>query len=154
MRHCCISKPRADAAAHDANELFMNFVNLFRYIGLCLLPAPIQSFYHTSLNCYTRKHDWLCFVNTSGKSTLSPPPSSLLHFSPHRPSAGHPTCLQFTDNMMQAVRTYQWQCIECKSCSICGTSENDVCTLTLILCGSKKKNCFTCLMSGDILHWI
>ncbi|XP_068197947.1 zinc finger protein DPF3 isoform X2 [Antennarius striatus] len=39
--------------------------------------------------------------------------------------SGHPTCLQFTDNMMQAVRTYQWQCIECKSCSICGTSEND-----------------------------
>lgn len=27
---------------------------------------------------------------------------------------------------MHAVRTYQWQCIECKSCSLCGTSENDV----------------------------
>ncbi|KAJ8290431.1 hypothetical protein GJAV_G00012790 [Gymnothorax javanicus] len=39
--------------------------------------------------------------------------------------SGHPTCLQFTDNMMQAVRNYQWQCIECKSCSLCGTSEND-----------------------------
>ncbi|MGH0128122.1 UNVERIFIED_CONTAM: hypothetical protein FKN15_011172 [Acipenser sinensis] len=37
----------------------------------------------------------------------------------------HPTCLQFTVNMMQAVHTYQWQCIECKSCSLCGTSEND-----------------------------
>ncbi|MBN3274121.1 DPF3 protein, partial [Polyodon spathula] len=40
-------------------------------------------------------------------------------------SSGHPTCLQFTVNMMQAVHTYQWQCIECKSCSLCGTSEND-----------------------------
>ncbi|XP_072297021.1 zinc finger protein DPF3 isoform X2 [Eucyclogobius newberryi] len=39
--------------------------------------------------------------------------------------SGHPSCLQFTENMMQAVRTYQWQCIECKSCSLCGTSEND-----------------------------
>uniref|UniRef100_A0A8C5HGZ4 Zinc finger protein DPF3-like n=1 Tax=Gouania willdenowi TaxID=441366 RepID=A0A8C5HGZ4_GOUWI len=39
--------------------------------------------------------------------------------------SGHPTCLQFTENMMQAVQTYQWQCIECKSCSLCGTSEND-----------------------------
>ncbi|KTG02372.1 hypothetical protein cypCar_00009650 [Cyprinus carpio] len=39
--------------------------------------------------------------------------------------SGHPSCLQFTDNMMQAVGTYQWQCIECKSCSLCGTSEND-----------------------------
>ncbi|XP_034018117.1 zinc finger protein DPF3 isoform X4 [Thalassophryne amazonica] len=39
--------------------------------------------------------------------------------------SGHPSCLQFTENMMHAVRTYQWQCIECKSCSLCGTSEND-----------------------------
>ncbi|KAJ8378139.1 hypothetical protein AAFF_G00247770 [Aldrovandia affinis] len=39
--------------------------------------------------------------------------------------SGHPTCLQFSDSMMQAVRTYHWQCIECKSCSLCGTSEND-----------------------------
>ncbi|ETE66771.1 Zinc finger protein DPF3, partial [Ophiophagus hannah] len=37
----------------------------------------------------------------------------------------HPTCLQFTANMTEAVKTYQWQCIECKSCSLCGTSEND-----------------------------
>ncbi|XP_073466552.1 zinc finger protein DPF3 isoform X4 [Aquarana catesbeiana] len=39
--------------------------------------------------------------------------------------SGHPTCLQFTVNMTEAVKTYQWQCIECKSCIICGTSEND-----------------------------
>uniref|UniRef100_A0A8B9MV78 Double PHD fingers 3 n=1 Tax=Accipiter nisus TaxID=211598 RepID=A0A8B9MV78_9AVES len=39
--------------------------------------------------------------------------------------SGHPTCLQFTTNMTEAVKTYQWQCIECKSCSLCGTSEND-----------------------------
>nr|XP_033809436.1 zinc finger protein neuro-d4 isoform X7 [Geotrypetes seraphini] len=38
---------------------------------------------------------------------------------------GHPSCLQFTVNMTAAVRTYRWQCIECKSCSLCGTSEND-----------------------------
>nr|XP_023833569.1 zinc finger protein neuro-d4-like [Salvelinus alpinus] len=39
--------------------------------------------------------------------------------------SGHPSCLQFTVNMTAAVRTYRWQCIECKSCSLCGTSEND-----------------------------
>jgi len=39
--------------------------------------------------------------------------------------AGHPTCLQFTENMKVAVKKYPWQCIECKSCTICGTSEND-----------------------------
>ncbi|KAG8547032.1 hypothetical protein GDO81_029296 [Engystomops pustulosus] len=39
--------------------------------------------------------------------------------------SGHPSCLQFTVNMTAAVRTYRWQCIECKSCILCGTSEND-----------------------------
>jgi len=39
--------------------------------------------------------------------------------------AGHPTCLQFTPNMKISVKEYPWQCIECKSCTICGTSEND-----------------------------
>nr|XP_057912410.1 zinc finger protein DPF3 isoform X3 [Doryrhamphus excisus] len=59
--------------------------------------------------------------------------------------SGHPTCLQFTDNMMHAVRTYQWQCIECKSCSLCGTSENDVRT-RLLRCGrfACAEEAFTC----------
>lgn len=39
--------------------------------------------------------------------------------------SGHPTCLQFTPNMMISVKRYRWQCIECKYCSICGTSDND-----------------------------
>lgn len=39
--------------------------------------------------------------------------------------SGHPTCLQFTDNMKISVKTYRWQCIECKCCSVCGNSEND-----------------------------
>ncbi|XP_071550683.1 zinc finger protein ubi-d4 B-like isoform X2 [Panulirus ornatus] len=39
--------------------------------------------------------------------------------------SGHPTCLQFTANMMKSVVKYRWQCIECKTCTLCGTSEND-----------------------------
>ncbi|XP_069947862.1 zinc finger protein ubi-d4 B isoform X6 [Cherax quadricarinatus] len=39
--------------------------------------------------------------------------------------SGHPTCLQFTAHMMVSVRQYRWQCIECKCCTLCGTSEND-----------------------------
>uniref|UniRef100_A0A8I3VYQ3 Double PHD fingers 2 n=1 Tax=Callithrix jacchus TaxID=9483 RepID=A0A8I3VYQ3_CALJA len=46
------------------------------------------------------------------------------------PTTGHPSCLQFTPVMMAAVKTYRWQCIECKCCNICGTSENDVCIPT------------------------
>ncbi|XP_021346607.1 zinc finger protein DPF3-like isoform X2 [Mizuhopecten yessoensis] len=39
--------------------------------------------------------------------------------------SGHPTCLQFTVNMIVSVKKYPWQCIECKSCGLCGTSDND-----------------------------
>lgn len=39
--------------------------------------------------------------------------------------SGHPTCLQFTQNMMISVKKYRWQCIECKCCTLCGTSDND-----------------------------
>ncbi|KAF2363686.1 Zinc finger PHD-finger [Trinorchestia longiramus] len=45
--------------------------------------------------------------------------------------SGHPTCLQFTTNMMKSVSNYRWQCIECKTCTLCGTSENDVSDLTV-----------------------
>lgn len=43
--------------------------------------------------------------------------------------SAHPTCLQFTPNMTASVKKYRWQCIECKSCGICGTSDNDVSSL-------------------------
>eukprot|EP00794_Sanderia_malayensis_P020399 gene20399-22412_t len=39
--------------------------------------------------------------------------------------SGHPSCLQFTDQLIIEVKKYKWQCIECKSCSLCGTSDND-----------------------------
>ena len=39
--------------------------------------------------------------------------------------SGHPSCLQFTDIMTMNVKKYNWQCIECKSCHLCGTSDND-----------------------------
>lgn len=46
--------------------------------------------------------------------------------------SAHPTCLQFTPNMITSVKKYRWQCIECKSCGLCGTSDNDVSVTILI----------------------
>uniref|UniRef100_A0A6G1S5X2 Zinc finger protein DPF3 n=1 Tax=Aceria tosichella TaxID=561515 RepID=A0A6G1S5X2_9ACAR len=39
--------------------------------------------------------------------------------------SGHPTCMNFTENILLSVKKYRWQCIECKSCGLCGTSDND-----------------------------
>uniref|UniRef100_A0A674P1Y9 D4, zinc and double PHD fingers family 2, like n=1 Tax=Takifugu rubripes TaxID=31033 RepID=A0A674P1Y9_TAKRU len=41
--------------------------------------------------------------------------------------SGHPTCLQFTPVMMAAVKTYRWQCIECKCCNFCGCGYHMYC---------------------------
>ena len=46
--------------------------------------------------------------------------------------SAHPSCLQFTANMIESVKKYRWQCIECKSCGLCGTSDNDVSTFLFI----------------------
>ncbi|XP_064403930.1 zinc finger protein ubi-d4 B-like [Halichondria panicea] len=39
--------------------------------------------------------------------------------------SAHPSCMQFSPALAVIVHTYRWQCIECKSCHFCGTSEND-----------------------------
>uniref|UniRef100_A0A914PRC5 PHD-type domain-containing protein n=1 Tax=Panagrolaimus davidi TaxID=227884 RepID=A0A914PRC5_9BILA len=39
--------------------------------------------------------------------------------------SGHPTCLKFSQNILISAKRHGWQCIECKSCAVCGTSEND-----------------------------
>ncbi|KPJ00794.1 Zinc finger protein neuro-d4 [Papilio xuthus] len=65
-----------------------------------------------------------------GEYPVSPPSSRQSPVSDtlgevHVNGTGHPTCLQFTVNMIVSVRKYRWQCIECKCCSVCGTSDND-----------------------------
>ncbi|CAL2036161.1 unnamed protein product [Caenorhabditis brenneri] len=39
--------------------------------------------------------------------------------------SGHPSCMNFNQNVTKIINRSGWQCLECKSCTICGTSEND-----------------------------
>ncbi|CAI2348343.1 unnamed protein product [Caenorhabditis sp. 36 PRJEB53466] len=39
--------------------------------------------------------------------------------------SAHPSCLNFNKNVTKIINRSGWQCLECKSCTICGTSEND-----------------------------
>lgn len=40
-------------------------------------------------------------------------------------SSGHPSCLRFSENIKISVQKYDWQCIECKTCSKCSTADNE-----------------------------
>lgn len=65
--------------------------------------------------------------------------------------SAHPTCLQFTARMVMSIKKYRWQCIECKSCALCGTSDNDV---SILPCNSQSViNRFLSLSGAAIVLW-
>ncbi|XP_064485045.1 zinc finger protein ubi-d4 A-like isoform X2 [Ornithodoros turicata] len=63
-------------------------------------------------------------LGDNGENKKTRQPEELVSCSDCGRSA-HPSCLQFTPNMTLSVKKYRWQCIECKSCGLCGTSDND-----------------------------
>ena len=38
---------------------------------------------------------------------------------------GHPACLKLSRELVLAIRTYAWKCMECKDCVMCGDPDND-----------------------------
>ena len=42
------------------------------------------------------------------------------------PSTGHPTCLKYSPELVERICTEPWQCIECKTCCLCGEGGNAV----------------------------
>ncbi|XP_071478163.1 uncharacterized protein [Diadema antillarum] len=46
-------------------------------------------------------------------------PEELVHCS-QCDNSGHPSCLEMNDELVKTIKTYPWQCMECKTCSQCG----------------------------------
>lgn len=38
---------------------------------------------------------------------------------------GHPSCLDMTMELVSMIKTYPWQCMECKTCIICGQPHHE-----------------------------
>ncbi len=32
---------------------------------------------------------------------------------------GHPSCLDMSEELVSEIQTYRWQCMECKTCTVC-----------------------------------
>ena len=39
-------------------------------------------------------------------------------------NSGHPTCLQYSDPLVERIRAEPWLCLECKRCMLCGQAAN------------------------------
>lgn len=40
--------------------------------------------------------------------------------------SGHPSCLQFSSELTATVKTYAWLCLECKGCTVCQRTDDEV----------------------------
>ncbi|GAB6028554.1 Histone acetyltransferase kat6b, variant 2 [Chamberlinius hualienensis] len=53
-------------------------------------------------------------------------------------TSGHPSCLKYTPEVTVKLRKVKWQCIECKTCILCGKKEP---TDTILFCDSCDRGC-------------
>ncbi|XP_066228914.1 PHD finger protein 10 isoform X2 [Saccopteryx leptura] len=67
----------------------------------------------------------LCGICLKGKeSNKKGKPEPLIHCSQCE-NSGHPSCLDMTMELVSVIKTYPWQCMECKTCIICGQPHHE-----------------------------
>ncbi|XP_032818677.2 PHD finger protein 10 [Petromyzon marinus] len=49
---------------------------------------------------------------------------SLVHCSQCE-NSGHPSCLDMSNELVAVIKTYPWQCMECKTCVVCGQPHHE-----------------------------
>lgn len=78
-------------------------------------PPPLQKMVQSSQNCVLCNHP-----PQLGRKGLD----QLLICTDCK-KGHHPECMNFSPTMTEAIKQYNWQCTDCKSCNKCGKSEND-----------------------------
>uniref|UniRef100_W5NEL2 PHD finger protein 10 n=1 Tax=Lepisosteus oculatus TaxID=7918 RepID=W5NEL2_LEPOC len=80
-----------------------------------------RSVQHKSVPGYKPKviPNAICGICLKGKeSNKKGKPESLIHCS-QCSNSGHPSCLDMTAALVALIKTYPWQCMECKTCTVC-----------------------------------
>uniref|UniRef100_A0A672GPE8 PHD finger protein 10 n=1 Tax=Salarias fasciatus TaxID=181472 RepID=A0A672GPE8_SALFA len=61
----------------------------------------------------------ICGICQKGKeANKKGKPEALIHCS-QCDNSGHPSCLDMTEELVSVIQTYRWQCMECKTCTVC-----------------------------------
>ncbi|KAM9564363.1 PHD finger protein 10 isoform 4-T4 [Guaruba guarouba] len=67
----------------------------------------------------------ICGICLKGKeSNKKGKAEALIHCS-QCDNSGHPSCLDMTPELVAMIKTYPWQCMECKTCIICGQPHHE-----------------------------
>ncbi|KAM6126689.1 PHD finger protein 10 isoform 1-T1 [Pterocles gutturalis] len=67
----------------------------------------------------------ICGICLKGKeSNKKGKAEALIHCS-QCDNSGHPSCLDMTPELVAMIKTYSWQCMECKTCIICGQPHHE-----------------------------
>ncbi|XP_054255261.1 PHD finger protein 10 [Indicator indicator] len=67
----------------------------------------------------------ICGICLKGKeSNKRGKAEALIHCS-QCDNSGHPSCLDMTPELVAMIKTYPWQCMECKTCIICGQPHHE-----------------------------
>ncbi|XP_035880888.1 PHD finger protein 10 isoform X2 [Phyllostomus discolor] len=67
----------------------------------------------------------LCGICLKGKeSGRRGKAEALIHCS-QCGNSGHPSCLDMTVELVSMIKTYPWQCMECKTCIVCGQPHHE-----------------------------
>ncbi|XP_019382584.1 PREDICTED: PHD finger protein 10 isoform X2 [Gavialis gangeticus] len=67
----------------------------------------------------------ICGICLKGKeSNKKGKTEALIHCSQCN-NSGHPSCLDMTPELVAMIKTYPWQCMECKTCIICGQPHHE-----------------------------
>uniref|UniRef100_A0A673C4B0 PHD finger protein 10 n=1 Tax=Sphaeramia orbicularis TaxID=375764 RepID=A0A673C4B0_9TELE len=61
----------------------------------------------------------ICGICEKGKeANKKGKPEALIHCS-QCDNSGHPSCLEMSEELVCVIQTYRWQCMECKTCTVC-----------------------------------
>uniref|UniRef100_A0ACB8GBI4 PHD finger protein 10 n=1 Tax=Sphaerodactylus townsendi TaxID=933632 RepID=A0ACB8GBI4_9SAUR len=67
----------------------------------------------------------ICGICLKGKeSNKKGKAEALIHCSQCE-NSGHPSCLDMSAELVAIIKTYPWQCMECKTCIICGQPHHE-----------------------------
>ncbi|XP_036876735.1 PHD finger protein 10 isoform X4 [Manis javanica] len=67
----------------------------------------------------------LCGICLKGKERNKEGKAEPLIHCSQCDNSGHPSCLDMTLELVSMIKTYPWQCMECKTCIICGQPHHE-----------------------------